>query len=210
MSRVLGIDAGGLGNPSWLAFLDADHRVTLTQHVFTLDAPQGLPRASEKRRDCNATANTPTGLLPGSRAEMDAGESADGKKFVYLGPVQTAVAVFWANRRWLLGLVQQPRLVETYPNVVFRSLTGRHPPPKTKRPCDYCVAVAALMSRLGLSCPGVEIPSVDQCDAILCAIAAKAFIEDEAEALGLPPLVDEAEHVLREGFIVTLDSRIKR
>ena len=227
MGRVLGIDAGGLGNPSWLAFLE-DGRVSLAQHVFTIDAlilpwlesgevacvaidaPQGLPRGGHKRRQADADADTPTRRLPASRAEMDAGRSGDGKGFAYVGPVRTGVALFWANRQWLFGLVQQPRLLETYPNVVFRSLTGKRPPPKRKRPYEYCVAVATLMHGRQVSCPGVDIPSVDQCDSILCAIAAQAFEDDRAEALGLPPVVDEGEMLLREGFIATPHSGTKR
>ncbi len=223
MSRVLGIDAGGLGNPSWLAFLDADS-VTLTQHIFTLDslalpwleddvscltidAPQGLPSPGDKRRNCDKMANTPTRRLPSSRAEMEAGRSDDDKEFAYIGPVRAGVALFWANRESLFGLVQQPKLAETYPNLVFRSLIGRRPPPKTKKAYDYCVAVAGIMRREQISCPGVELPSADQCDAILCALAARAFEANRTECLGLPPVVDEGEQLLREGFIVTPETR---
>lgn len=34
MSRVLGIDAGGLGNPSWPAFLE-DGVITFAPHVIS-------------------------------------------------------------------------------------------------------------------------------------------------------------------------------
>jgi len=223
MSRVLGIDAGGLGNPSWLAFLEDGGRVTLSQHVFTLDAvglpwldsgdvscvavdaPQGLPYPGNKRRECDAVANTPTRLLPCSRAELEAGRTAEGKEFAYIGPVRTGVAVFWAARDVAFGLAEKATLVETYPNVVFRRLAGRRPPPKSKRSFDYCCAVTSLMQREGVSCPGVEIPSVDQCDAILCALAAQTFVEGRAEALGLPPVIDQHENLIREGLIMVPD-----
>jgi len=219
MSRVLGIDAGGPGKSSYLAFLQ-DDRITFSQCVFgedetdlpwlrdddmgriAIDAPQGLPRAGEKRRAADAAAHTPTGRLPATRGEMARGITDDGKRLVYIGLVRTGVEVFWANCRYVFGLASQPRLVETYPRAVFRALISPRPPSKRNDPYSYCDAVAELMRCLGLSCPGVEIPSVDQCDAVLCALAARAVVEGRAERLGRKPVIRKRDQVLREGYIV--------
>ncbi len=219
MSRVLGIDAGGLGEPSWLAFLEGD-RITLSQCVFSedatdlpwlrdddmlcvaIDAPQGLARPGEKRRAADAAALPPVGRLPANRAEMAKGMAADGTRLVYIRLVRTGVEVFWTNREYVLGLTRKPRLVETYPRAVFRALLGCYPPSKRNEPYDFCVAVTKIMCRLRLSCPGVEIPSVDQCDAVLCALAARAFVAGRAERLGRKPVIRKRDQVLREGYIV--------
>jgi len=58
------------------------------------------------------------------------------------------------------------------------------------------------MNNLGLSCPAVTIPSGDQADAMLCAYVARCALEGGIEILGEAPSFDEAEGVIREGFIV--------
>ena len=219
MPHVLGIDAGGLGRPSWLAFLEGS-RITLDQHVvhehvhllpwlqdegiscIAVDAPQGLARDGGKVRRADILANTPVRRLPADRAEMAAAEAADSTPLVYIGLIRTGVEVFWANRDEVLGIASAPRLVETYPRAIFRTLTSEYPPSKTKEPFRFSAAVCGIMRRLGLKCPGVWRPSVDQCDAILCAIAARAFVEERAKRRGDPPIVDEDDRLLREGYIV--------
>ncbi len=54
---------------------------------------------------------------------------------------------------------------------------------------------------LGLSCPGILIPSDDQADAILCAYVARCALEGKVKMLGEAPSFDEEEKVIREGFI---------
>lgn len=47
-------------------------------------------------------------------------------------------------------------------------------------------------------------PTVDQVDAMLCAVAGQAAVEGSGfmETFGREPVVDEEEGFLREGFIV--------
>ena len=53
-------------------------------------------------------------------------------------------------------------------------------------------------------CDSVIRPTVDQVDAMLCAVAGQAAVEGSGfmETFGREPVVDEEEGFLREGFIV--------
>ena len=80
--------------------------------------------------------------------------------------------------------------MRTYSRAVYRQYTGARPPSKSKAAHGYRQAVLQVMVREGVYCPTVSLPGVDHCDAILCALAARAFVLGRAERLGAPPLVD--------------------
>lgn len=238
VALVCGIDLGSARTVSYVAWLDGArlrfdvYRVTPASPLppvpqrgpvaaYALDGPQGLPDdPGDGRRSARAAdraAHTPTQSLP---------TTADGlRDLVLYGPfVRNAVALFWQLHTGrsvrLLGLADamnaSPRLpvvCETWPRLVLRRLVGDAVPLPSKRrePEAYVRLVWQRLRALGLDAPGVLAPSVDQADAALCALAARAVAAwaeglDRAppgfERLGRPPRADRAAGFVREGYIV--------
>ena len=201
---VCGIDVGSLSTPADVAWLDDGHFV-LERYVpsaaaplppsppglpaatcYALDAPQGLPAAGSPRRAADADANTPIRVLPARRAELAQ---------VYPEFVEAGLTMFWAAHR--LGLP----VVETYPRFVVRTLWPElRIPSKRREPRRYVAELWARIRSLGYTSrpPGTH----DEIDAMLCALAAEAFESGSYVQVGAPVVVDEAESVLREGYIV--------
>ncbi len=224
MALLCGIDLGSLRTLSWVAWLE-DGRFLLDVYVpsperplpaspsgwppafFGIDAPQGLPVPGERTRRADREAQVPTRSLPVTRAELETWP-------LYRAFVEAGVELFWAvHERELasvLGLVPIPdgegTVCETYPRLVFsRLFPGVRIPSKRKDPFAYIEAVWGRLQAAGYSCDGVVRPGVDHCDAMLCALAAEACLAGDglpAGTVGLPPVVDPAERVLREGYIV--------
>lgn len=218
---VLGIDAGTFSSPSWLAFLRG-RRFTLSIHQFTasdvsllwlrdgevryvaVDALQGLPRRGEKVRLCDKLVRAPTKKLPHTLKELNEKRFVDGRRIPYAGLIQLGCSLFWENRDHLYGLPGSTgRLCETYPHYVFRTLGGEAPAPKRKHPVTYVRQVYGAIKRWGYICEGVELASVDQCDAMLCALAALALSQGEGryQRIGLPP--EEEAELIREGYVIS-------
>jgi predicted nuclease with RNAse H fold len=218
--KVLGIDAGSFKTVSWTAILDGDRFTLGTIRLrpgqlgipefdagqvvaVAVDAPQGLPQPGGSRRACDAAARTPTNRLPLTRHELERGTYDDGKIVAFAPVIRLGVDLFWAHRHRVYdGGVVEGRLIETYPRAVLRHLGVARIPSKVKEPVEYGALVARLLADRGLRYPEVAVPSPDQADAMLCALAARAAAEGWCERLGLPPVVDENEGVLREGYIV--------
>ncbi|MEX2211210.1 MAG: DUF429 domain-containing protein [Gaiellaceae bacterium] len=214
MTLVCGVDVGSFQTPAYVAWLDGlvfeseaylpsaeqplPRRYEPT--AYALDAPQSLPRLGRSRRSADVGAKTPTSVLPTSRAGIAAMP-------IYRQFVEAGVEIFWSAQRSGLGAVpglggSGPVLLETYPRFVIRSLWPdlRPIPSKRKASRDYIDALWPRIRDLGLS--GPEPRRHDEIDALLCALAAKAWTEDQAVLVGEPPELDEDEGVLREGFIV--------
>lgn len=236
--RVCGIDLGGARTASYVAWLDGArlrfdvYRATPACPLppapdgrpvaaYALDGPQGLPDdPGDGRRSARAAdraAHTPTQSLP---------TTADGLRDLRLyGPfVRNAVALFWQLHSGgtvrLFGLADAlhaapglPVACEAWPRRVLQRLVGDGValPSKRREPEAYVRLVWQRLRALGLDAPGVLAPSVDQADAALCALAARAAAAwavgpDRAaagfERLGRPPRPDPAAGFVREGYIV--------
>jgi|GEM_PF-1293945 len=226
-SAVCGIDVGSLRTPAYVAWLRQGEFV-LDLHLPSaesplpipppgwpapewvgLDAPQGLPAPGQTARACDREAGTPTRRLPADRRELAA-------SILYKGLVQAGVEVFWAlYEQGLVRIAGLPAggpdrlttVCETYPRHVLRRLWPdlRPIPSKRRVPVDYVEAVWARLRDAGYTCPSVVRPTVDQVDAMLCALAAEAGAREgglPAGTVGEPPAPDYRAEVLREGLIV--------
>lgn len=225
MVLVCGVDVGSLSTPSYVAWLQ-EGQFVLDLYVpsvetplprpprgqslprcIALDAPQGLPRPGRARRAADELANTPTRTLPNDRRDLE-------RRRLYAGLVRAGVALFWsAHRRGAAAVVglatpdHRPALCETYPRYIARRLwPDLTPPSKRRDPLAYVETLWGRLQGLGYACPSVARPCVDHVDAMLCAVAAEAYAAAgglPAGSVGEPPFVDEAEHVIREGYIVS-------
>lgn len=206
------------------ALLPPPPRGTGPAAVYAFDAPQGLGAAGESRRLCDALARTPTQRLPQTRDEMAA--------WRLYGPfVRGGVDLFWQLHDTGAGHVLDlgpdgralppgpspspsslPLVCETYPRRVLCRLFGLAPgdiPSKRKQAVRYVHTVWPLVLALGIEADGVRHPCVDQVDAALCALAARALAGSLAQGnlpagtVGRPPRVDPGEALLREGWLVS-------
>lgn len=226
MTVVCGIDVGSFRSPSYVAWLQnreflLDLRLLSPEAPLpdpppgwkrpswiALDAPQGLPKPGRRVRQADREAGTPTRTLPGSRQELAGWR-------IYRPFITAGVEIFWSvHERELasiLGLVPLPdegcTVCETYPRYILRRLWPDLPiPSKTREPWAYVEAVWERLTRKGYRCPSVLRPTVDQADAMLCALAAEACLLSPSlpeGTVGEPPFVDSQGRVLREGFIVS-------
>jgi hypothetical protein len=174
--------------------------------AFTaIDGPQGLPLPGQRTRRCDREAGVPTKSLPVSREELAVWPLY--QPFLFAG-----VEMFWSiheqERASVLGLVPLPvegTVCETYPRYVAACLwPGLKLPSKRRTPDVYIDVVWSRLREAGYSCQS-EISRPDHVDAMLCAVAAEACLEEDGlpgGTVGEPPLVDPAGRVLREGFLV--------
>jgi predicted nuclease with RNAse H fold len=222
MSLLCGIDLGSFRSPSYVAWLE-DEQLVLDEYLasparplppspggwppaFTgIDAPQGLPRPGERSRRADLEAKAPTKVLPRTRAELVGWR-------LYRPFVEAGVELFWSiHERELasiLGLVPIPgdegTVFETYPRYVLLQLWGERPPSKRREPAAYVDFVWSHLREAGYVCDQ-PVTRPDHVDAMLCALAAEACLHADglpAGTVGLPPVADPGERVLREGFIV--------
>jgi predicted nuclease with RNAse H fold/nitroimidazol reductase NimA-like FMN-containing flavoprotein (pyridoxamine 5'-phosphate oxidase superfamily) len=206
VTAVCGIDVGSLRTPADVAWLD-EGRFVLGRYTpsaavplpetpaglpeprcYALDAPQSLPAPGSTRRAADRAARTPTNVLPVRRADVAAMRA--------YGPfVEAGLTLFWeAHGRSL-------PVIETYPRFVIKTLWPEQSiPSKRKEPKRY---VAELWPRIrALGYESRRPVTHDEIDAMLCALAAEAFVEEAHVQVGAPLVVDEADGVLREGYIV--------
>jgi len=226
-AAVCGIDVGSLRTPAYVAWLRKGEFLLdlylpsperplpqtpagwAAPEWVALDAPQGLPTPGQITRACDREARTPTRRLPTDRRGM-----AEAR--LYKGLVQAGVGLFWAMYDQGLvriagipgGADRLTTVCETYPRYVLRRLWAdlKPIPSKRKAPVDYVEAVWIRIRDAGYTCPSVARPTVDQVDAMLCAMAAEAALEAgslPAGTVGEPPDADYRNEVLREGFIIS-------
>lgn len=222
---VCGIDTGTFATPSYVAWLrddvfvldlyQASPEVPLPPTpdgmgqiaAIALDVPQGLPAPGRKRRKADELANTPTRVLPTDRKELAAWK-------LYKGLIETGIEIFWSVHERGVGRIPGledeaavgPVVLETYPRyVITRLWPDLRIPSKRKAAVEYAWALWSRLKERGYRCESVLTPTVDQVDAMLCAVAAEAY----AEARGLPngsvgeaPRADHGARVTREGYIV--------
>jgi predicted nuclease with RNAse H fold len=214
VTLVCGVDVGSFTTPAHLAWLEGDsyeldaYQPTSRRPlppgsepaIYAFDAPQGLPAEGRRRRESDRAANTPTRILPANRMEV--------AKMRAYGPfVAAGVSIFWEAQYRGLGCVpglrgSGPVLLETYPRFVVRRLWPelRPIPSKRRAPRSYIAEIWRRVRELGLD--GPEPRTHDQLDALLCALAGRSWIRQEAVEVGEPPHVDQRAGVLREGVIV--------
>lgn len=225
MPVVCGIDCGTLRSPSWVAWLD-DSQFYLDSYVPTesaplpaltflpgdvrcmaIDAPQGLPASGATVREADRDANTPTRRLPQDREAL-------ARWTAYRGLIEAGISVFW----WVFeqrlaaipGLSEEMgatmSVVETYPRYMLRRLwPDLVIPSKRRDPIAYVDALYPRIQKRGYVCRSVIRPSVDQVDAMLCALAAERVVRAgglPSGTVGAPPVADTDARVLREGYIV--------
>jgi predicted nuclease with RNAse H fold len=211
VTAVCGIDVGSLRTPADAAWLD-EQRFVLGRYTpsaavplpetpaglrepqcYALDAPQSLPAPGSPRRAADRAARTPTNVLPERRADVAAMRA--------YGPfVEAGLTLFWeAHRRSL-------PVIETYPRFVIRTLWPElRIPSKRKEPKRY---VAELWPRVrALGYESRRPATHDEIDAMLCALAAEAFVAEAHLQVGAAMVVDEVDGVLREGYIVAPSPR---
>jgi len=225
---VCGIDAGSFRTLSYVAWLRGTsflldmYSPTLSQLLpelpslvenvgsYAIDAPQSLPKVGHKRRQCDMLAQTPTRVLPENLQGLE-----DWR--LYKGLIELGIQTFWHIYRSgeirIFGLDDTPELplvAETYPRKVAEDLGLGRLPSKRNEPMRYVEHIWSFLQSQGFRCESVIRPSVDQVDAMLCAIAAQSIGADSnaSEPLGNKPYVDKEASVLREGFIV-VPSRVK-
>jgi len=203
---VCGVDVGSLATESDVAWL-RDGRFVLARYVASaeqplprppdgweaagwtaLDAPQGLPQHGRARRAADRDANTPTRVLPVDRAGL-------ASLRAYGAFVRAGIELFWsAHERGL-------PVLETYPRFVIRRLWPELAvPSKRREPRRYVAELWARLRLLGLA--GPRPTTHHEIDAVLCALAAAAWVDGSAIAVGEPAWPDVDERVLREGTIV--------
>jgi dCTP diphosphatase len=221
---VCGIDAGTFKSSSYVAWLRASEFLLTTYRadaesplpesppgwnrpdVYALDLPQGLARRGSKRRAADASACTPTGVLPGDRAEL-----SDWR--LYKGFIAAGLDTYWSIHSKGVGFIggfqgnrgDMPLVVETYPRYVLKRLWPDFKiPSKRHTPEEYTRTVRAhLVSKGYRSNPKPTRP--DHVDAMLCALSAQACLGKDGlppGTVGAPPYIDEEERVVREGYIV--------
>jgi predicted nuclease with RNAse H fold len=220
---VCGIDAGSFNTVNHVAWLQGkDFYLDLYKpsetaplpvppsivktpvNVYAVDAPQGLPNTGRRRRLCDQEANTPTRVLPNNRAELE-------NWILYRGLIELGVKTFWwayqSGEYGIFGLSEKltmPIVAETYPRKTIEALEIklRDIPSKRKAPFAYVKVVWDRLKEAGYRCNSVIHPTVDQVDAMLCAIAGQFLLSGSFIKLGKKPMVDEIDHVIREGFII--------
>jgi hypothetical protein len=226
---VAGIDIGSFRTPSYVAWLEAEHfvldayiasikdplpipppQVSPATH-YAIDAPQGLPRpnADPPIRVSDREAKTPTKRLPMNRKELS-------RSKIYRALIEAGIEIFWRCHKLesvaVLGLIGRrktlPVVCETYPRYVLQRLHERVKiPSKRNDPINYANLVMDLLQSHGYHLECVLRPTPDQCDSMLCALAAEAVLESSGDlpsgTVGIRPTVDEEEQVLREGYIVS-------
>jgi dCTP diphosphatase len=222
---VCGIDSGTFKSSSYVAWLRGSEFLLTTYRpapedplpqsplgwdsprVYALDLPQGLARAGSKRRVADEGASTPTRVLPANRAALATSQ-------LYKGFIAAGVDTYWsilasgAARIGGLdhdGSSDSPVVVETYPRYVLRMMwPDLKIPSKRQAPEEYTAAVWARLNAKGFrSSPEPARP--DHVDAMLCALAARAYLEADGlppGTVGDPPYIDEDDRVIREGYIV--------
>ncbi|MBW8877363.1 MAG: DUF429 domain-containing protein [Acidobacteria bacterium] len=222
MALVCGVDLGSFTTLSYVAWLEDGQLALATWRpareaplppspggwppAFTgIDAPQGLPAVGERSRRADLQARAPTKVLPRTRAELAGWR-------LYRPLVEAGIELFWSIHEQelasILGLVPvlgtEGMVFETYPRYVLLQLWGERPPSKRQEPAAYVDFVWSRLRNAGYTCDD-PVSRPDHVDAMLCALAAEAcLLEDDLPAgtVGLPPVIDPAERVLREGFIV--------
>ncbi len=225
LNLVCGVDCSTLARPNWIAWLEEGHFV-LDSYLpssqaplpvlavkpgpvgcIAFDAPQGLPRAGEHIRVADKDAGTPTRSLPADRRALENWKA-------YRGLIEVGISVFWwtykkklATVAGMTGEAHDLVIAESYPRYVIRRLwPSMTIPSKRRAPLEYVDAVYSGIQKLGYVCRSVIRPTVDQVDAMLCALAAGAFVEAgglPAGTVGAPPVADEEGSVLRDGYIIS-------
>lgn len=225
MTIVCGVDCSTLTRPNWVAWLE-DRTFTLDAYVpsrgaplpaltvkpgrvacVAFDAPQGLPLPGEAVREADRLARTPTRRLPSNRRELDMWRPCRGL-------IEAGISIFWwcyeTSRAAIPGLPEgsaNTTIVETYPRHIIRRLwPDMRIPSKRNDTLAYVDAVYSGIQKLGYLCRSVIRPTTDQVDAMLCALAARAFVNANGlpdGTVGSAPVVDDTGTVLREGFIVS-------
>ena len=95
-------------------------------------------------------------------------------------------------------------IIETYPRKTADMLGLAPLPSKRKEPLIYIHHVWGFLKSIGFRYSAVVTPSVDQVDAMPCAIAAQAYTVGGTcwKAMGSAPFIDLGNEVIREGFII--------
>ena len=223
---VCGIDTGTFSSPSYVAWLyNRSFVLDLYQpsldrllpgapstmppvSAYALDAPQGLADPGRRRRHADERAKTPTSVLPKDRRAL-----AEWK--LYKGLIEAGIEIFWGIHDGRLGTVvgferssrKLPFVMETYPRYLLRQLfPDTQIPSKRKMGAEYARIFWSRIRSLGYRCESVRTPSVDQVDAMLCALAAESLVTQTglpAGTVGKRPWLDHSARVIREGYIIS-------
>jgi dCTP diphosphatase len=222
---VCGIDSGTFKSSSYVAWLRGSEFLLTTYkpaadaplpqsppgwdlpRIYALDLPQGLARHGSKRREADAAAATPTRVLPEDRAALATWQ-------LYKGFIAAGVDTYWSILGSGVARIggfdhdgsdDRPIVVETYPRFVLKRMwPDLKVPSKRKAPEEYTTTVWARLKAQGFR-SSLAPARPDHVDAMLCALAARAYLEADGlppGTVGAPPYIDEDDQVIREGYIV--------
>ncbi len=166
---------------------------------------QGLLAIGHQVKEADRRANTPTKRLPECRKDLACWKA-------YQGLIEAGVEIFWSiystNSANIYGLPTLPgirvNVAETYPRYTIRNWwPDLKIPSKRNASLDYVNAVWENIKKQGYRCSSVVRPSVDQVDAMLCALGALSLTWcTRGEPAGKAPIVDFEDQILREGYVV--------
>nr|WP_237700076.1 DUF429 domain-containing protein [Alicyclobacillus acidocaldarius] len=227
---MCGMDLGGLGFLSYVAWLDTETRKFALDHyiprfsssptllpvspdfmpagakAYGFDGPQGLPQlhSGRTRRLCDEKADTPTRTMPLTLSPMYKGPYASLIK-VSIRLFSEAVSTGQARLHGYppSSNAAGPTIFETYPRKILKDHFGLSSiPSKRKEPHKYVEEVWNALKERDYRCSGVIRPTVDQLDAMLCAVAAEHLLKGQFKDLGAAPIWDPVQKIFREGYIV--------
>lgn len=174
--------------------------------ILAIDGPQGLAGSPEQRmRECERVGRVP-GKCPYQFPPP-------GR--IYSGFITSSIRLFaslWQSGKFHLNgrcaasckePNHQATLIEVYPGKAWRDLAlprGMRLAPKHS--CKGREQRRDLLKAVGLTLPLDSLPNDDQLDAALAAYIAFLFAEGKTTQQGIAPKWNDANKVLREGFIV--------
>src|ERR1051326_4142576 len=175
-------------------------------HIVLLDGPQGWNDPESRLphcRECERALNTPA----------KTGIQGVVKPAPYTAFVEFSIGVFGQLVKRGATLASSPQLtstqsllaLESFPNAAWQKL-GIKPLPAKSR-CKSSVEISTrtgeLSERFGIEMPDV-LPTHDQLQALVAAMAGKAIVEGQSNAYagyGVPPF--KKDETVLEGFIFT-------
>ena len=175
--------------------------------ILSIDGPQGLTGnkdAGSRESELSVQRSVGIGIPGHTMYELP----SNGTPFA--GFISGSVKLFYrlvtsGSRFRLLGMEgvsqRDANLIEVYPGAGWRSLAGAEKLPR-KDTLKGREARRALLEARSVTFPEGKPPSTDQLDAAMAAWTAYCFDMDQVSLEGVAPWLDEANGVMREGYLV--------
>ena len=175
--------------------------------ILSIDGPQGLTGnkdAGSRQSELSVQRSVGIGIPGHTMYELP----SNGTPFA--GFISGSVKLFYSlvssgSRFRLLGMEgvsqRDANLIEVYPGAGWRSIAGTEKLPR-KDTLKGRDARRTLLEARGVTFPEGKPPSTDQLDAVMAAWTAYCFDTDQVSLEGIAPWKDDANSVVREGYIV--------